>query len=49
MQADDLRYWGKARPSAPSTAAWHLLAHHYQDVAAVGIKALRTGSGTRRI
>jgi len=48
MQADDLRYWGKARPGPTSTAAWHLLAHHCLDVAAVGIEALGRLPALRR-
>jgi CRISPR-associated endonuclease/helicase Cas3 len=34
-------YWGKARPSSTSVAAYHPLAYHCLDVAAVGVEYLR--------
>lgn len=33
--ADVLQFWGKARPSSDSAAAWHPIAYHMLDVAAV--------------
>lgn len=33
---DFYSYWGKARPENPSGPAYHLLAYHSLDVAAVG-------------
>ena len=42
------RYWGKARPSADSVAAYHLLPYHCLDVAAVGRVFLNRAPGLRR-
>jgi len=42
MDAEVMRYWGKARPNAgaPAAAPFHLLVHHSCDVAAVGMAVL---------
>jgi CRISPR-associated endonuclease/helicase Cas3 len=42
------RYWGKARPSAETQAAYHLLPYHCLDVAAVGRVFLSRAPGLRR-
>lgn len=36
-----LRYWGKARPNTDAQVAWHPLAYHCLDVAAVAAEILR--------
>lgn len=36
-----LRYWGKARPDETANVAWHPVAYHALDVAAVGVELLR--------
>ena len=41
MQMDFYSYWGKARPNDVSGPAYHLLAYHSLDVAAVGSVLLR--------
>lgn len=41
------KYWGKARPKALSTAAYHLLPYHCLDVAAVGREYLRRSNALR--
>jgi CRISPR-associated endonuclease/helicase Cas3 len=41
------RYWGKARPSISSAAAYHLLPYHCLDVAAVGRVFLQRSPGLR--
>ena len=42
------RYWGKARPSDDSAAAYHLLPYHCLDVAAVATAYLESAPGLRR-
>lgn len=42
-------YWGKARPTMPEQAGWHLLPFHCLDVAAVGVVYLRSAPHVCRL
>jgi CRISPR-associated endonuclease/helicase Cas3 len=42
-------YWGKAKPSLPGRASWHLLPYHCLDVAAAGIAYLQRASTLREM
>ena len=42
-------YWGKAKPAAVGSAAWHLLPYHCLDVAAAGISYLQKAPHVRQL
>lgn len=49
MSPSYFAYWGKARPTAPENAGWHLLPFHCLDVAASGVAYLRASPHVCRL